>query len=80
MTGVQTCALPIWPEGVAVNPTGVTEAEAAKTGQNIVKHILRGGDFSSGRTYITLRSRFSAGKYTRNLEYGFRVICTVNQD
>lgn len=69
-----------WPEGVAVNPTGVTEAEAAKTGQNIVKHILRGGDFSSGRTYITLRSRFSAGKYTRNLEYGFRVICTVNQD
>ena len=69
-----------WPEGVAVNPTGVTEAEAAKTGQNIVKHILRGGDFSSGRTYITLRSRFSAGKYTRNLENGFRVICTVNQD
>ncbi len=69
-----------WPEGVAVNPTGVTEAEAAKTSQNIVKHIIRGGSVSNGRTYITLRSRFSAGKYSRNEAYGFRVICTVNQD
>ena len=70
----------VWPaETVAVNPTGVDEASAAKTAQGIVKHIFRGGSVgtTSGRTDCTLRSRFSAGAYSQNLDYGFRVICTV---
>ena len=68
-----------WPEGEAVvnNPTGVDAADAAKTAQGIAKHIFRGGSIGRGRTECTLRSRFSAGSYTQNEEYGFRVICTV---
>jgi len=68
-----------WPEGVADNPTGVAEKDAAKTTNGIAKHIIRGGSITQGRTDCTLRSRFSAGAYTQNASYGFRVICTVNE-
>ena len=68
----------VWPaEEIAYNPTGVSEADAATTNQGAKKHILRGGSFLNSRTYCTLRSRFSAGAFTQNNYYGFRVICTV---
>lgn len=68
----------VWPEvEIAYNPTGVSEADAAATNQGIKKHILRGGSVGNSRTACTLRSRYSAGAYTQNDYYGFRVICTV---
>jgi formylglycine-generating enzyme required for sulfatase activity len=68
----------VWPDDeIAYNPTGVSEADAAATNQGIKKHILRGGSVGNSRTACTLRSRYSAGAYTQNDYYGFRVICTV---
>lgn len=68
----------VWPEDeIAYNPTGVSEADAATTNQGIKKHILRGGSVGNSRTACTLRSRYSAGAFTQNNYYGFRVICTV---
>ena len=68
----------VWPDDEIVhNPLGVAQDNAAATEQGIKKHIFRGGSIDNARTYSTLRSRFSVGAYTQNIDFGFRVICTV---
>ena len=68
----------VWPDDEIVhNPLGVAQDNAAATGQGTKKRIFRGGSIANGRTYSTLRSRFSAGGHTQKIDFGFRVICTV---
>ena len=68
----------VWPDDEIVhNPLGVAQENAAATEQGIKKHIFRGGSIDNARTYSTLRSRLSVGAYTQNIDFGFRVICTV---
>jgi formylglycine-generating enzyme required for sulfatase activity len=68
----------VWPDDEIVhNPLGVAQDNAAATEQGTKKRIFRGGSIDNARTYSTLRSRFSAGGHTQNIDFGFRVICTV---
>ena len=62
------------------NPVGVdlTEAKVSQSGYKY--HVMRGGCYTKTRHYSTVRSRYSDHENNNADEYGFRVICTVNQD
>ena len=62
-----------------LNPKGVemTEAKVSKSGYKY--HVMRGGSYNKERRYLTTRSRFSDHENNNADDYGFRIICTINE-
>lgn len=62
-----------------LNPKGVEMTEAKVSQSGYKYHVMRGGSYKKERRYLTTRSRFSDHENNNADDYGFRIICTVNE-